>query len=109
MEGGKTAEHISSPVKHLGGSVRIAACMAASGPGSVGSTDVTDNGSQMNSDAHREILSVRSHIIRRSPLGRKGGMCGPCQLNKLKIHSVGGCVSMELYFTNNHINGSFRQ
>lgn len=59
-------QSIFSPVKHLGGSVMIAACMAASGPGSVDSTDVTDNGSQMNSEAYREILSMPSHIIKES-------------------------------------------
>lgn len=40
--------------------------MAAPGPGSVDSTDVTDNGSQMNSEAHGQILSVLSHIIKES-------------------------------------------
>lgn len=48
----------------------IAACMAASGPGSLDSTDVTDNGSQMNCEAYREILSVLSHIIKES-IGKK--------------------------------------
>lgn len=43
-----------------------AACTAASGPGSVDSTDVTDNGSQMNSEAYRKILSVLSHVIKES-------------------------------------------
>ncbi len=47
-----------------------AACMAASGPGSVDSTDVTDNGSRMNSEAYRKILSVLSHIIKES-IGKK--------------------------------------
>lgn len=48
----------------------IAARMGASGPGSVDSTDVTDNGSQMNSDAYREILSLLSHII-KEPIVKK--------------------------------------
>lgn len=44
----------------------IAARMAASGPGPVDSTDVTDNGSQMNSEAYRKLLSALSHIIKES-------------------------------------------
>lgn len=42
----------------------IAACLAAFGPVSVESNDVTDNGSQMNSEAYRSILSVLSHLIK---------------------------------------------
>lgn len=80
------AEHIFSPVKHLGGSAMIAARMAASGPGPVGSTDVTDNGSQMNSEAYRKILSALSHVIKE--VGGKGGKCGRSQFDNLKTFSI---------------------
>ncbi len=44
----------------------MAARMAASRPGSVDSTDVNVNGSQMKSEAHRRILSALSHVIKES-------------------------------------------
>lgn len=44
--------------------------MAASGPGSVRPTDAADNGSQMNSEVYRQILSGLSHII-KEPIGKK--------------------------------------
>lgn len=51
----------------------IAARMAASGPASAESNDVTDNGSQMNSEAHRSILSAPSHLIREFKREEKEG------------------------------------
>lgn len=56
------------------------ACMAASGPGSVDLTDVTDNGSQMNSDAYRKILSALSLIIKESIAKEKVGNVGQVNL-----------------------------
>lgn len=64
----------------------IAACMAASGPGSFHPTDATDNGSQMNSEACREMFCLLCHIQLTCPLGSEGGKCGPCQFD----NSAGG-------------------
>lgn len=62
-----------APERHLGSGLVIAARMAAPGPASVESNDVTDNGSQMNSEAYRSILSAPSHLIREFKREEKEG------------------------------------